>query len=200
MATLNRLYPDGDGTISSVVNEAAAGTNLWQSVDDRNGGSADTSTYIHGIYNTATASVFLTLTSVNSDFGSIDASITLNFSYNDSGLLDGGDTLNATAQIFAADETTAYSNSVTIRTHAGTDQGTTFTETSSGLTVNATGLAADKTAWDAARLKITWNKGKSGGWDTGIIRFSYFDIDGTYTASATPTLAQNSLMMMGAGV
>ena len=184
MATLDTLYPAGDGTITSTENQAGGTTNLYLSVDDRaSDGSPDGTTWVNGLYNATPCSVFFTLTSVNTDFASMDTPLTLNYSYSDEGTLS-DDTLSITAQIFASDETTAYTNAVTIRTHAGSDQGGTFTKTSANLTVNATGLAANEAAWNAARLKLEWNKVKSAGWDTAVIDIGFVDIDGTYTADA----------------
>ena len=140
------LRPNGDGTITGIFNELGVTSGLYTSVDD----DPDTPTLTD--WNTSgegDGNTFYELDPTESDFESILNP--LNFR----GYLDstdfGADTAILYAQIYSADESTPYTDEVSVGTQASSGI------VSVDFTVNATGLAANKAAWDAARIRLRWD-------------------------------------------
>lgn len=129
-----QLIPDGDGTVTNWTSSEAT---FWEAVDD-NPQVPDAETISTS---DEVAQMFLTLSATDTDFGtasSIDVLITHQSPAGQGSLY---------AQLFAADETTALSDEVLVRTYANT---ALFVDR-----VALTGLAApSKTAMDAARLRL----------------------------------------------
>ena len=92
----------------------------------------------------------LTCTATPSDFVSMTTPLTVRAHVGS--LAFTTDTCSLYAQVFAADETTAYTApEVSLATQASSGLVT------ANMTVNATGLAATKANWDAARLRLRWD-------------------------------------------
>jgi len=140
------IDPDGDGTITGIFNQDAAVTNLYQSVDDDPDAPVLTDYVSSG---EADGDTFFTLGSVPADFDTIETPLTIRAYLASTDF--GADTATLYAQVFAANETTAYTDEVQVGTQASSGLVT------ANFTVNATGLAADKAAWDAARIKLRWD-------------------------------------------
>lgn len=141
------LAPNGDGTITAIFNETGGTTNLYQSVDDDPDSPVTTDWITSG---EADGSTFLELSSTPASFGGWASSTATVRAYVDA-IAFGTDTAVLYAQLFASDESTAYSDEVQVATDGSSGLVT------ANLTVNATGLAASKAAWDAARLKLRWD-------------------------------------------
>lgn len=140
------LTPDGDGSRSVVLNEANTTTNLFASVDD-SPDTPDTSNWL--TTGEGDGYVFLDVSATPADFGSINNPLTVRAYLDSVGFST--DTCVVYAQMFASDETTPYTDEQQVGTEASTALVT------ADLTVNATGLAATKADWDAAKLRIRWD-------------------------------------------
>lgn len=95
------------------------------------------------------ASVFFDVTDLPADFGNAE---TAEIVVRTRGVDIGATPLKLFAQLFQSDETTALSNEVEVASHA-----------SSGSFANSTPVVftglnttADKTVWDAARVRFRW--------------------------------------------
>ena len=141
------LIPDGDQTGDSVINEQGSTSNTYLSIDD-DPDSPDLSDYVftqgvdgYKFYDlSATPGDFSAVTSlrVRADVRKINIS---------------GFTVNLYAQVFNAAEDTNWTDEVVFATQATSDG---LVE-ASYFTINATGLAATKPEWDAARVKVRWD-------------------------------------------
>lgn len=143
--TLILLYATADGTINSVVNEVDTTVNLYASVDDSPSSPTDTD----WINNTAgTGSVFLDLTNMPSDFGTMD---TLKLTVRWRGQTYIGNK-SIYAQIFQSNETTSMSDEVLVATATGDSSFANTTQ------VTFTGLdtSSGKAVWDGARIRLRW--------------------------------------------
>ena len=139
---LDTLLPNGDGTVSAIN---STDVTFSTEVDDLPGSAG--SDYLYN--DTADGSVFLTLENMPTDFASMRH---IQFFYEVDTNNFTGDTCVLYGRVTAADETTAYTDEVQLATQA-TAAGTY----SIVVPINATGLAATKTDWDAARLKLRWD-------------------------------------------
>jgi hypothetical protein len=138
------MTPNGDGTLTNVVDEAGGSTNIYVSVDD-DPDSPTTTDYVTP--GAQTGSAFFDLSATPSDFGSV-SSLSVKVHTVAIGFIS--DSAAVYAQVFASNESTNYTDEVSVGS-SGTPGLANV-----AFTVNATGLAASKAAWDAARLRLRW--------------------------------------------
>jgi hypothetical protein len=139
--------PNGDGTNTNVVDEADGTTNIYTSVDEDPDHNPTTTNYIGT--KELDGSIFFDVTATPSDMDSMDTPLTVRADVDPQDFA--ADTCTLYAQMFASNESTNYTDEVSLATQASSGLVT------ADLTVNATGLAASKTDWDAARLRLRWD-------------------------------------------
>ena len=139
------LTPNADGTRSNVLNENTGTADLYTSVDD-DPDTPTTTNWISAFDNDGY--VFLDMTPTPDNFG--DA-VSLEVRASVEAALFTTDQSDLYAQVFAANETTTYTDEVLFATEASDGLVT------ASFTINATGLAATKSAWDTARIKLRWD-------------------------------------------
>ena len=139
---LDTLLPNGDGTVTNIN---STDVTFSTEVDDLPGSAG--SDYLYN--DTLDGSVLLTLENMPADFASMRH---IQFFYEVDTNNFAGDTCVLYGSVTASDETTAYTDEVQLAT-----QTTAAGTYSIVVPINATGLAASKTDWDGARLKLRWD-------------------------------------------
>jgi hypothetical protein len=180
MPTLPALLPNGDGTINTAVitRSTGAGTYFSHIDEDPTTGQPDAQ-YLYNAGASGGDSHF-DLTATPSDFQSMDTLSVQTYCV-PIGRTD--DDIALRIGVFAADETTRYAGD------SGGTQGALVSGAAnpSGLhtttlTLTAAGLAATKTEWDAARVRVNWIYTQSMSKDVYDLRLHALQLTGTYTA------------------
>ena len=181
MAVLPSLRPtDVISNVNIVVTGGAANGAVALNDSDHTSISLTDGTTVYDS-GTTSGDLRLNITDMPADFGTIQTPLTVSAVTQASAFIDDSDTL--TVQIFAADGTTAYTDQVTLSTQAHILKGVR----TASLTVNATGLAANRTAWNGARLRMIWTYGQNMSKDNGIISVWSIGIDGNYNVLTATT-------------
>ena len=140
------LYPTGDGTLTTLVDEADVTTGLFDSIDDDPATPTDTD-WINN--SSATGSGFFDVTNLPADFATMDsAEVVVRYR----GQNFGTGTVTLYAQLFQSDETTTLSNEVQV---ASVTADTAFAN-SAAVTFTGINTTAAKTVWDAALIRFRW--------------------------------------------
>lgn len=190
MTTLGPLSPDGDGTIGAAIeHDAGTGSPFYTHFDeDPASAGAD---WVGNDLSESSDTAFFDVADMPADFGSIDA-LTIDYSRQAQGF--GNDTCTLYVQVFASDESTNYTDEITLATETDT---TKITETGT-FAVNATGLAASKSSWNGAQIRFRWNYSQSTGPDNAQILIFAFEINGDYTISTGAIITQLQSGNLGA--
>ncbi len=176
MAVLNQLLLDADGTIGvKTLHDAGVGAPFYTHCNDTpDGGSSD---WVANDQTEGDTTAWFSLSNVNIDFGSLD---TLNIDVDLDEVDDGSnnDTCTLTAQIFDSDSG-GSENALTDAKQIG--------DTTDGTRVQRQlafgSLTGNRTQWNNAYLKLTWDYTKVASGDDVQIRLYGCDVDGTYTIS-----------------
>lgn len=179
MTVLGPLAPDGDGTIDvTIEHDGGTGPPFYTHCDEN---PASPGTDWVGNDQTETDGVaFFEVANTPSDFGFID-SLSVDYSRQAQGFSD--DTCILYVQVFASNESTNYTDEITLADETDT---TKITEVGT-FTINATGLAASKADWDGARIRFRWDYTQTTGPDNAQIKVFAFELNGAYTKVVTIT-------------
>ena len=159
--SLASLYANADGTINNLVNEVDATSPLWSSIDDDPDSPTDADWVNNAVSVTGAQQGFFDLTATPGDFGTADsAEIEVRVKTQD---VSG--TLRLMARLYESDESTPLSDEVEAVAISVDGAFTNYTATFTGLNTTA-----DKTTWDAARIRFRWATGRgfSSGFDSGF--------------------------------
>ena len=167
-------YSATNSTVDGVVGTQPVLDNITTPVDG---------SYVHTDNNNSnTEYAWFPLGNMPSDFESMDTlSINVRYLRDVNGPDKAWDSLQA--QIFTADGGTT--SLVALLTVASSI--TTRTATNSGATAFTSVTASDKTTWDGAWLRLTWNKTKNKGGENDSFRVTAAELTGTYTQTVTAT-------------
>lgn len=180
MPALPAMLPNGDGTINTSVITRFPGSDPYYSyIDDDPTVSQPQADYLYNAGATGGDSHF-DLSATPSDFESMTALSAVTYCV-PVGRTD--DDIALRIGVFAADETTRYAGDSSgtqgeIVSGAANPSGLHTTT----LTLTAAGLAATKTQWDAARVRVNWIYTQSMSKDSYDLRLHAIRLTGTYTA------------------
>ncbi len=197
MASLGDLIPIGDGTIDVAIDhDAGRGTPYFTHLDE----SPDSpgSDHVLNDQSETDGNYFISFTAMPSDFGTMLD--TLDIRHSVDAIDDGSsnDALDVYAAIVASDESTLWSDEVIICDELDSVKATS----TDGWTLNGTGLAADKAAWDAAFIRLRWDYQKvAAGDDVQGRIYAVRLINGTYNivAAGQPTQIRTQGVPTGSG-
>lgn len=172
------LTPNGDGTKNTWA-ASGCGTSFWQCVDDNPTSADDDSTYVQGP-SASSASLFLQLTNMPSDFLAPE-SVNFGAKFRSNSCTD--DTPFGYFQLYQSNESTALTAETTSIKPTSSYNYNTRSGTLNGAT--------DKSTWDGARLRLRQYHQASGGSDAGCrLRITAVTVSITYITTGVPKLAQ----------
>lgn len=184
MASLPTLVPTADVAVGTWTDNVGLGVLLFSKIDETIAAANDTLDFIKSATNpTGSPAITFDITDTPADFLAIT---TLSVRVRTARLNAGGnDTMGLQARVeSSAGVTWTDTLSFSIPT------GVTFANSAvTAFTVNATGLAASKSGWDGARLRLIATQTSVGGADGNAVVVSTVELTGTYVASVAATLA-----------
>ncbi|MHA1962156.1 MAG: hypothetical protein ACW99U_18280 [Candidatus Thorarchaeota archaeon] len=188
MATLTSLRPNGDNDVAHARLEwtnVGGDTACFEAIDD-DPDSPDSLDYAENDATETDTYAKFELSAVDADFGSMD-SLQVDAFMTTSGSRSNDDIVMS-AQVFADDEVTTYTDKVVFATWDATPE---TGKVSQGFTLTGDGSSANKAAWDLAVFRIDWDYQKTGSGDNMQYRVDAIELNGAYTAQATSLTVQS---------
>lgn len=184
MAVLPSLVPTADVAVGTWLDNAGLGVLLFSKIDETIAAANDTLDFIKSAANpTGSPPITFDITNTPADFTAIT---TLSIQVRTARLNAAGNDTMGLQALVESSAGVAWTNTLSFSIPVGT----TFANSAvTAFTVNATGLAASKSGWDGARLRLIATQTSSGGADGNSVVVSTVELTGTYVATVTATLA-----------